>query len=230
MQTETEMDVAAAPVARRGRLVARLGQLMLGLFGWAVAIVLFIRSDLGLGPWDAFHVGLHLQTGITVGTASIVAGLAIIGVNLLLGVRPGVATVLNMILIGVFIDLLLPVVPPAATPTLALAWFGAAIPLVGLSSGLYIGAGFGQGPRDGLMMALALRTGWTVRRIRTILELTVLFFGWLMGGTVGIGTLVIAVSLGPSVQLGLRLFGVLPPPGTAAPGSKSVRRRLRRAA
>src|SRR5690606_1595178 len=127
--------------------------------GWGLAIVLFIRSHLGLGPWDAFHYGLHLQTGMSVGTASILAGLVIVFINLALRVRPGVATVLNMVLIGVFIDLRLPVVPDAGKLLAAASFFGGALVLVGLSSGLYIGAGFGQGPRDGLMMALALRTG-----------------------------------------------------------------------
>jgi uncharacterized protein len=201
----------AAPRSRRRDVVFRFAQLILGLFGWGLAIALFIRSQLGLGPWDAFHYGLHVQLGITVGTASIAAGLAILLVNIALGVRPGLATVLNMILIGVFTDLLLLVVPPAPSTLSAAAYFGVAIMLVGVSSGAYIGAGFGHGPRDGLMMALTLRTGWTVRRIRTLIELTVLFAGWLMGGMVGIGTILVTLTIGHSVQWGLRVFGAIPP-------------------
>lgn len=216
---------------RNGRVTSalRLLQLIAGLFGWGLAIALFIRSRLGLGPWDAFHYGVHVQTGMTVGTASILAGLVIIVVNLALHVRPGVATVLNMVLIGVFTDLLLPVIPDAPSMLMAASYFGVAIVLVGLSSGLYIGAGLGHGPRDGLMMALTLKTGWSVRSIRTLIELSVLVLGWVMGGTVGIGTVIVTLTIGPSVQWGLRLFGAVPPP-THAPARRSVMRRPRRAA
>jgi uncharacterized membrane protein YczE len=195
----------------------RLGQLILGLFGWGLAIALFIRSHLGLGPWDAFHFGLHVVTGISVGTASISAGLVIVVANLALGVRPGLATVLNMILIGVFTDILLAVVPDAPSLGIATAYFALAIPLTGLASGLYIGAGLGHGPRDGLMVALAIRTGWSIRRIRTLIELSVLVFGWLMGGTVGIGTVIVTLTIGHAVQWGLRLFGAEPPARQVAP-------------
>lgn len=207
----------------------RLVQLVAGLFGWALGIALFIRSRLGLGPWDAFHYGVHVQTGMTVGTASILAGLVIVGANLVLRVRPGIATLLNMVLIGLFTDLLLPLIPDAGSALTAFAYFAAAIPLVGLSSGLYIGAGFGHGPRDGLMMALTLRTGWSVRSIRTLIELSVLVLGWLMGGTVGIGTIIFTLTIGHSVQWGLRLFRAAPPP-TGVPTGRGLRRRLGRAA
>lgn len=214
-----------------GDVALRFIQLILGLFGWGLAIALFIRSHLGLGPWDAFHYGVHLQTGITVGVASIGAGLVIVLLNVLLGVRPGIATVLNMILIGVFLDLLLPIVPDAPSVLAAVAYFGGALVLTGVASGAYIGAGYGHGPRDGLMMALALRTGRSVRRIRTLIELTVLLFGWLMGGTVGFGTVVFTVTIGYFVQWGLRLFGALPPATAAsARPSRFPRKRFRRAA
>jgi uncharacterized protein len=217
-------DMPARP--SRLQVARRFAQLNLGLLGWGVAIVLFIRSQLGLGPWDAFHVGLHVQTGISVGGASIAAGLVLMLALMAMRVRPGVATVLNMVLIGVFIDLLLPLVPDAGSTITAAAYFGAAIPLVGLSSGLYIGAGFGHGPRDSLMVVLALRTGWSVRRIRTLIELCVLTLGWTMGGPVGIGTVIIALTVGPSVHWGLRLFDALPTGEAVGP----TRRVLRRAA
>lgn len=225
--------VAPAPA---WHVLPRLAQLVLGLFGWGLGIALFIRSHLGLGPWDAFHYGLHVQTGITVGTATIAAGFLVLLLTLALRVRPGVATILNMVLIGVFLDLLLPVVPEARSLPLAIAYFACAIPLVGVASGLYIGAGFGHGPRDGLMMGLTLRTGWSVRRIRTLIELVVLGLGWLMGGPVGVGTLIITATIGPSVQWGLRLFGAMPVTVAAVAGaparrSAAVRRaRFRRAA
>jgi len=204
------LSAAAVPGPRARSAALRFGQLILGLFGWGIAIALLIRAELGLGPWDAFHYGLHLQTGITVGTASILAGAVILLVTTRMGLRPGLGTWLNMLLIGVFIDLLLPVVPRASWWPLAVAYFAVAILLTGLASGMYIGAGFGHGPRDGLMVALAVRSGWSVRRIRTLIEATVLVGGWLMGGPVGLGTVAVMATIGPSVQWGLRLFGAMP--------------------
>jgi uncharacterized protein len=227
--TDDLLTCETTPRATRGAVALRLLQLVAGLFGWGLGIALFIRSHLGLGPWDAFHYGVHLQTGMTVGTASILAGLVIIGANLALRVRPGVATILNMLLIGVFTDLLLPVIPDAASMAVAVMYFAGAIPLVGLASGLYIGAGFGHGPRDGLMMALTLRTGWSVRRIRTLIEMSVLVLGWLMGGTVGIGTIIVTLTIGHSVQWGLRLFDAVPADAHVT-ARRSFMRRPRRAA
>jgi uncharacterized protein len=222
--TQNSLTCEPGPAPSPRALLSRVAQLALGLFGWGFGIALFIRSHLGLGPWDAFHYGLHLQTGITVGTASIVAGFAILLVTLAMRVKPGLATILNMVLIGVFTDLLLPVVPDAGSRLVAVSYFAAAIPLVGLASGMYIGAGFGHGPRDALMVALTLRSGWSVRRIRTLIELAVLGVGWLMGGTVGIGTLVIALTIGPAVQWGLRLFRAVPPPVAAVAAPRRVGR------
>jgi uncharacterized protein len=129
----------SAPAVGRS-LSWRAAQLLLGLFGLGFAITLFIRSEFGLGPWDAFHYGLHLQTGITVGFASITVGLAIVLISAACGVRPGFGTVLNMLLIGVFIDLLMPVVPVAPSLPLAAAYCGSAVLLAGLSSGMYMGS------------------------------------------------------------------------------------------
>lgn len=227
--THDNLECDAAPTEGRARFARRLVQLTAGLFVWAFAIALFIRSGLGLGPWDAFHYGMHLQTGMSVGVASIVAGLVIVGANMALRVRPGLATMLNMVLIGVFTDLLLPIVPDATSLIPAVIYFAAAIPLTGIASGLYIGAGFGHGPRDGLMMALTLRTGWSVRTIRTLIEAVVLVLGWMMGGTVGIGTVVVTLTIGHAVQWGLELFGAAPQ-SAGAPPRGSRRRRLPRAA
>lgn len=226
MPGTTKLTCRTPARSSRGDTALRLGQLVLGLLGWGLAITLFIRSHLGLGPWDAFHYGLHVQTGVSVGVASILAGLVILVGTLAMKVRPGVATLLNMVLIGVFIDLLLPVVPDAPSLAAAVAYFVFAIGMVGISSGLYIGAGFGHGPRDALMVVLALRTGWPVRRIRTLIEITVLGLGWLMGGVVGIGTLVIALTVGPAVQWGLALFRALPEeqPRRRRPGRRPFRR------
>ena len=192
-------------------IVGRWAQLLTGLLAFALSIALMIRGGLGLGPWDAFHVGLHRLTGMTVGTASIAAGFVIIAISLLLKARLGPATIANMVLIGIFTDLALPVVPAAAGFAIGLAYHLVGIALIGLATGMYLGAGLGAGPRDGLMTALAARYGWSISRTRTGIELSVLGLGWLMGGTLGLGTILFAVAVGPSVQWGMRLFGLIRP-------------------
>jgi uncharacterized protein len=195
-------------------LGARWMQLLVGLGGFAGAIALMIRSGLGLGPWDAFHVGISRLTGMTVGTASILVGVVIIAVSLVLKARLGPATIANMILIGIFTDLALPILPAARGFVNGLGYHLGGIALIGLSTGMYLGARLGAGPRDGLMTALSARYGWSISRTRTGIELSVLGLGWAMGGTLGIGTLMFAVAVGPSVQAGMRLFGLLPRRGS----------------
>jgi uncharacterized protein len=206
MATETRLQ---GPGVLRGGM-GRWIQLMAGLFGCALSVALMIRSELGLGPWDAFHVGLHRITGLTVGTVSILVGLVIICGTWFMGVRPGAGTLVNMVMIGVFIDLLLPAVPAAGHWVGGLAYYVAAIAVFGVATGLYLGARLGSGPRDGLMIGLSERSGWSVRRVRTLVELAVLAAGWLMGGRVGVGTILFAFSVGPSMQWGMQLGGVLP--------------------
>ena len=205
---------------------------MMGLALWGLAIALMIRSELGLGPWDAFHVGLHLQTGLSVGVANILTGTVIIGITVALRVRPGLSIVLNTLLIGVCVDLLLPVVPAASHPWFGASYFLAGLAIAGGATGLYIGAGFGQGPRDALMLAIHERAGWSVQRARAVLEVSVLAAGWAMGGRIGLGTLLYAVAIGPVVQWGLRLS--VPPAAPASDNDSSsdppASRRLRRAA
>jgi uncharacterized protein len=203
--------LANRPAPTGAEATRRWLQLLGGLLCFGVAIALMIGSRLGLGPWDAFHFGLHRLTGISVGGASIVVGLVILAGTRFLDVRPGAGTVANMLLIGVFIDLLLPHTPVAANLYWGAAYYLTAIALAGLGTGMYIGAGLGQGPRDGMMLGISLRMGWPVRRVRTAMELTVLLLGWAMGGTVGVGTLLFATLIGPSAQWGLQLFGVVGP-------------------
>jgi uncharacterized membrane protein YczE len=204
-------DRTGGVAAFRPRLTWRKTmQILIGLELWAVAVAMWVRAGLGLGPWDAFHYGMHVQTGMTIGTASIVMGALILITTVSMGLRPGAATLLNMIFIGVFIDLTLPLVPASTSTWLSWTYLFAGLPLCGIASGMYIGAGHGQGPRDGLMMLLTQRTGWPVRRVRTMIEITVLILGWLMGGTVGVGTAVITLLIGPSVHWGLRMFDAVP--------------------
>lgn len=201
---------------------ARWAQLLVGLALYAFAAVLMIRSGLGLGPWDAFHVGLARIAGVSVGTASIGVGIAIVGATWCAGLRPGPGTAANMVLVGVFIDLFLPAVPGAAGWT-ALPYHAAGIVLIGAATGCYIGAGLGKGPRDGLMLEVSERTGVSVGRVRTSIELVVLLLGWLMGARVGAGTVLYAVTIGPVTQWGLRAFGARrPAPAAAAPAAAQL--------
>ena len=189
---------------------------MLGLAGWGLAVTLMVRSGLGLGPWDALHVGLHEQLGIGVGTASIGVGLVILVASLFVGVRPGIGTLANMLLIGVTIDLLLPIVPVARGWPMGLAYLLAGVGLAGWFTGVYVGAGLGKGPRDGLVIALSERLGWPVRRVRTLIEFSVLGLGWALGGPLGAGTVIYALTVGPSMQWGMRRWGLLGASGAAA--------------
>jgi hypothetical protein len=200
-----ESSPAASP-----SLARRWAQLLFGLAGWGLAVALMVRAGLGLGPWDAFHAGIHNLTGVGIGTASVLAGGAIVLVSLLLGVRPGIGTLANMVLIGVAIDAFLAVLPQAPSTPAGVAYFAAGVLCCGWCTGVYIAAGFGKGPRDGLVLALAERSGWPVRRVRTATELVALVLGWAMGGALGVGTLLFAVTVGPSMQWGLRRWGVLP--------------------
>lgn len=209
----------------------RWAQLLLGLFLYGLAVAFMVRSELGLGPWDAFHQGIHELTGMSIGAASILVGFVIILGTLLIGVRPGMGTLANMVLIGVFIDLLLPVVPAAEGWGWALGFFLGGIGLCGFATGLYIGAGLGKGPRDGLMIGISQQSGWSVRRVRTLIELAVLACGWMMGGTIGVGTLLFACAIGPATQWGLQLFGVAASGAVRAEGeSPRPTRMFRRAA
>lgn len=217
-------------------VLLRVVQLVAGLFIFGVAISLMIRGGIGLGPWDAFHVGLSRLTGISVGAVIIAVGVAIVLANLAMKDRPGPATLANMVLIGLFVDALLPVVPEAPGAVWPWIYLAGGIGLTGLATGMYIGAGFGKGPRDGLMVTLSERTGWSVRRVRTVMEATVLVLGWLMGGGIGIGTLAFTLAIGPSAQWGLELFGVPAggrqprPSAPAAPRPRRPQRRKRPAA
>lgn len=192
------------PGSRVSAGVVRSALLLAGLSGYGLSMALFVRAGLGLDPWDVFHQGLAKHTGLTIGGAT-----ALVGVVVLLGwiplrTRPGVGTVANVIVISVTVDAALAVLPQPATLPVRTAMMVGAVVLNALSTVMYIGAGMGPGPRDGLMTGLVARTGWSVRLVRTSIEVTVVAAGWLLGGTVGVGTVVYALGIGPLVQLVLR--------------------------
>lgn len=202
---------------RAGRLGRRLPQLFVGLWLYGFAMALFIRSGLGLDPWDVFHAGLQRYLGWSFGTVVIVVGFAVLLLWIPLRQWPGLGTVANAVVIGVATDATLALVPAAGSwPSAWLLLVGGLV-VNGLAGALYIGSQLGPGPRDGLMTGLARRTGWSLRLVRTGLELTVLAVGWVLGGAVGIGTVLYALAIGPLVQFFLPFVTVrLTPGGTAA--------------
>lgn len=180
-----------------------------GLFVYGLSLRLMIDSHLGASPWDVFHIGVSGKTGLSVGQVSIATGAALLALTALgLRERVGVGTVLNVVLIGLWIDWLAPAVPDPSTPLLRWLQFGLGTLLLGFATGAYVGAGMGAGPRDSLMLGLGRLTGWPVARIRTGIELLVYGIGLLLGGPLGWGTLFFALAVGTSVAWGLRIFGV----------------------
>lgn len=191
------------PVARGS---VRGAALLVGLCGYGASMAIMVRAGLGLDPWDVFHQGLALRTGMSIGLASAVVGVAVLLAWIPLRNRPGIGTVANVIVIAVTVDLGLWLIPEPSSLPLRVAMMVAAVVLNAVSTVLYIGAGLGPGPRDGLMTGLVMRTGRSVRLVRTTIEVTVLAVGWLLGGTVGIGTVVYAFGIGPLVQLFVKLI------------------------
>ncbi|GIU99930.1 MAG: membrane protein [Actinomycetota bacterium] len=194
----------------RGGAAARTASLFVGLAVIGAAIVALLESGLGLAPWDVFHLGLAAHSPLTIGTASIVVGLAVLLVAWALGQRPGFGTLANAVVIGAVVDLLRRVPWVARLSSSGLPVRGGllllGVGLFGLGSALYIGAGLGAGPRDSLMLALARRTGVRIAVVRAALEISALAVGWALGGVVGVGTVGAALLLGPAVEASFRLL------------------------
>lgn len=189
----------------------RVPRLVLGLVICGTGIAFQVQGDLGLGPWDVLHQGVADLTGIPIGTVSILVGVVVLLGWLPLHEKPGIGTVLNVLLIGATIDVWLLFLPQPDPLWLRLAFMALGPIGFGIGSGFYIGAGLGPGPRDGLMTGIAAR-GHPVHVVRTGIELGALALGWLLGGTVGLGTVVFAVTIGPIVHHTLPWLG-LPPLG-----------------
>lgn len=189
------------------RLSRRLTQLIAGLVLFGVGIGMMLQSGLGVPPWDVLHQGLSLQFGLTVGIWSIIVSALVLLLWLPLGERYGLGTLLNTVIIGLVIDLTAVVIPDAGSTPVAWAMLLSGVLMIGVASGLYIGANLGPGPRDGLMTGIAKR-GPSIRLTRALIEITVLVVGWALGGTFGIGTIVFALAIGPLVQYFLPRFSV----------------------
>jgi uncharacterized membrane protein YczE len=204
----------AGPMART-RLPRRLVQLYVGLCLYGFAGALQVRSKLGLDPWDVFHQGLGNHLGLRIGTVVIVVGAAVLLLWIPLRQWPGLGTLSNVVLIGLSMNWSLDLLPHSAPLGVRIGEMVGGIVLLAVATGMYIGAAFGPGPRDGLMTGLARRTGRSIRLVRTGIEVTVLAAGWLLGGTVGIGTVAFAVAIGPLAQIFLPIFDCAPKPVVA---------------
>ncbi|WP_236655319.1 YczE/YyaS/YitT family protein [Streptacidiphilus carbonis] len=171
-------------------------------------MALQIRAALGLDPWDVFHQGLAKHIGLSFGTITMIVGAAVLLLWIPLRQRPGLGTISNVFVIGLSVDAALSLLPTLHSVPVRIVVLMAGIVLNGIAGGLYIGARFGPGPRDGLMTGFCRRTGRSVRLVRTTIEVTVLVVGMLMGGSVGVGTVAYALAIGPLVQIFLPLFTV----------------------
>ncbi len=198
------------PLPPLRQLWPRLARLMFGLVLFGIGLALMVIADLGLSPWDVLHQGISIHTGIPIGTVVIITGFLVLLLWIPLKERIGIGTIANAIVIGLVLDGML-LVLPETLENMALRWVAmlGGVVLVAIGSGFYIGAGLGPGPRDGLMTGLA-RHGISIAWARAGIEIVALIAGWLLGGTVGIGTLVFAFGMGPLVQFFLKRFSVIP--------------------
>ena len=206
------------PRLTQQRLIQRrLIQLFAGLVLYGISDAMLLLARLGVDPWDVLHQGLARQTGMQTGTWAIIVGAAVLLLWVPLRQRPGIGTLCNVVVIGVVIDLMLVIVPPPHGLAVRIVVLVSGVVLNGVATGLYIGANLGPGPRDGLMTGLGAR-GHSIRVVRTGIEAVVLVIGWLLGGNVGIGTVLYAVSIGPLAHIFIPLLAnpstraeVLPP-------------------
>lgn len=189
------------------RLPRRLIQLYAGLVLYGVSDAMLLLAGLGVDPWDVLHQGLSRRLGLGVGTWAILVGVVVMLLWVPLRQRPGLGTVSNVIVVGLVIDAGLAIASPVHGLVPRYGVMLAGVILNGIATGAYIGAGLGPGPRDGVMVGLAAR-GHSIRVVRTAIELTVLLTGWLLGGTVGIGTVVYALGIGPIAHICIPLFEV----------------------
>ncbi len=202
------VDLGPLAQLRAGRLARRLPQLYVGLFLYGVSLAMMVRGGLGLAPWDVLHSGFVRHVPMTLGHAVVLFSFVVLVLWVPLREMPGLGTISNAIVVGLSADATLGALerPDALAARLGLMLGG--ILLCGLASALYIGAQLGRGPRDGLMTGIARRTGWSLRLVRTGLEVAVVAIGLLLGGVLGVGTVVYALAIGPLTQLMLPWFTV----------------------
>lgn len=189
-------------------MLRRAVQLPIGLFLYGIALALVIRAEIGVAPWDVLTQGLSLQTGWGFGVLTVVVGAVVLLLWIPLKQKPGVGSVLNVLLVGPAADLGLWFIPEDLDLWVRLLMFPAGLFLLALATGLYLGARFGAGPRDGLMTGIHERTGWPIWVGRTGVEVFVLAAGWILGGNVGVGTVLFALLVGPLCNLTIPWFRI----------------------
>src|SRR5512134_499584 len=195
------------PLAAR-RLPRRVIQLYAGLVAFAFGEALIVRASLGVIPWDVLHQGLVEQFGLTIGQWSIIIGAIVLLLWIPLRERPGLGTISNVFVIGAAVDLFLALLSQPDAVWVRVAYLVVGILINGVATAAYIGARLGPGPRDGLMTGLVRTRGWSVRVVRTGIEVAVVVLGWLLGGNLGLGTVLFAVAIGPVVHATLPLLTV----------------------
>lgn len=189
-------------------MLRRLLQLYVGLCLYGISTGMFVQANLGADPWNVFHLGVGKVFSLDIGTVMILTGALVLLLWIPIRQRPGLGTISNVIVLGLAANATIAVIPAPDALWLRSGMMVIAVILNALATGMYIGAGFGPGPRDGLMTGIHARTGWSIRGIRTTIEVTVLVIGYFLGGSVGIGTLVYALAIGPLIQLCLPWFRV----------------------
>jgi uncharacterized membrane protein YczE len=213
--TPNEPDVSAViAFPSPSELVRRFPPLLAGIALISLGISLSVRAHLGLAPWDVFHQGVAKRSGISLGWVIVGVGVVVLLAWVPLRQRFGIGTIVNTVLVGALVKVFLPVIGTPDVMAVRIAMLLGAIVAFGLGGGLYIGAALGPGPRDGIMTAITAR-GHRLWVVRTVLELSVLLVGWLLGGNVGVGTALIAFSLGPTTHFAIRRFH-LPVPSSSA--------------
>ena len=203
-------DLGPIAQLRAGRLARRLPQLYVGLVLYGVSLAMMVRGDVGLAPWDVLHSGLTRYLPITLGQAVVVMSFVVLLLWIPLREMPGLGTISNAFVVGFAADATLAVLGSPDSMVLRVALMLGGIAVCGLASAMYIGAQFGRGPRDGLMTGLSRRTGYSLRLVRTLLEVTVVVIGLLLGGAVGVGTVLYALAIGPLTQRWLPAWIVEP--------------------
>lgn len=194
--------------------IRRFIQLQVGLLLYGASLALMVRANLGLNPWSVFHQGLSELTGLSLGMVVNLVGALVLLIWVPLRQKPGIGTISNVLVIGTAADLALAVLPPVSGLAVQVALLIGAILLNGAATGAYIGAGLGPGPRDGLTTGGVRVTGWEVRWVRMMIEGVVLILGWMLGGSIGVGTVAYALFNGPLMQIFLPMFEIQSKPKT----------------
>jgi uncharacterized membrane protein YczE len=189
-------------------LARRIAQLVIGLVLYGIALALMVRAGIGVAPWDVLSQGLVKQTGISFGWMTNIVGAFVLLLWIPIKQKPGIGTIVNVLLIGPSAELGLLLVPQQENLWVRIPLFAGGLVLLAIATGLYIGARMGPGPRDGLMTGANKRFGWPIWIVRTVIELSVLTIGWLLGGNLGLGTLAFALLIGPMVGVTLPLLRV----------------------